>query len=497
MIVRDRTAIRRIDYSRPVRTAMKDGLVAASTEVFDYGCGHGDDVERLSQAGIRAFGWDPAHRPDGPRRDADIVNLGYVVNVVESPEERAQTIRAAWNYARDVLIVSARLKSEAETSTFDEFEDGCVTRIGTFQKFYEQHELRDWIQETLGESPVAAAPGVFYVFRQADRREQFVASRYRRRLAAPRIRLSDRLFEQHRELLQALMAFVTERGRLPEADEVEVGSELAYAFGSIKRAFQVVRRVTGPEQWQAIYDERRTDLLVYLALGRFPRRPKFSSLPRSIQLDIKGFFKTYTAACAAGDELLFAAGDMQKVDGACRQATFGKLMPTALYVHVGALNRLPPVLRVYEACARVLCGEVEGATIVKLRRMEPKVSYLSYPAFDREPHPALKSSLRVDLRSFHLKFRDHAESADPPILHRKELFVPEDYPGRAVFAALTQAEEAAGLYALPESIGTKERWEALLKSRGLEVEGHALVMVTQRDHFGVIEKNRTPGNECS
>lgn len=497
MIVRDRTAIRRTDYSRPIRTAMKDGLVAPSTEVLDYGCGHGDDVERLSQAGIRAFGWDPAHRPDGPRRDADIVNLGYVVNVVESPEERAQTIRAAWNHARDVLIVSARLKSEAETSAFDEFEDGCVTRIGTFQKFYEQHELRDWIQETLGESPVAAAPGVFYVFRQADRREQFLASRYRRRLAAPRIRLSDRLFEQHRELLQALMTFVTERGRLPEADEVEVGSELANAFGSIRRAFQVVRRVTGREQWQAIYDERRTDLLVYLALGRFPRRLKFSSLPRSIQLDIKAFFKTYTAACAAGDALLFAAGDMQKIDGACRQATFGKLMPTALYVHVGALNRLPPVLRVYEACARVLCGEVEGATIVKLRRQEPKVSYLSYPTFDQEPHPTLKTSVRVDLRSFHLKHRDHSDSADPPVLHRKELFVPEDYHSRAEFAALTQAEEAAELYAHPDDIGTKERWEALLRKRCLGFNGHTLVRVSLHGRVGDGDESETSGGGCA
>jgi len=475
MIVRDRTAIRRIDYSRPMRTAMKDGLVAASTEVFDYGCGHGDDVERLSQAGIRAFGWDPAHRPDGPRRDADIVNLGYVVNVVESPEERAQTIRAAWNYARDVLIVSARLKSEAETSAFDEFEDGCVTRIGTFQKFYEQHELRDWIQETLGESPVAAAPGVFYVFRHADRREQFVASRYRRRLAAPRIRLSYRLFEQHRELLQALMAFVTERGRLPEAEEVEVGSELANAFGSIKRAFQVVRRVTGREQWQAIYDERRTDLLVYLALGRFPRRPKFSSLPRSIQLDIKAFFKTYTAACAAGDDLLFAAGDMQKVDGACRQATFGKLMPTALYVHIGALNRLPPVLRVYEACARVLCGEVEGATIVKLRRMEPKVSYLSYPGFDAEAHPTLRFSIRVDLRILAVRCRDFTESTNPPILHRKESFVPEDYPQRDLFAALTVAEDSVGLFEEAADIGTLDNWNRRLAAKGLQVMGHTVV----------------------
>jgi DNA phosphorothioation-associated putative methyltransferase len=116
----------------------------------------------------------------------------------------------------------------------------------------------------------------------------------------------------------------------------------------MKRAFQVVRRVTGAEQWDAISAERRNDLLVYLALGRFPKRPILSSLPSALQRDVKALFGTYKAACLAGDDLLYAAGDMSKVDAACKAAPFGKLMPTALYVHVDSLNRLPGLLRVYE-----------------------------------------------------------------------------------------------------------------------------------------------------
>jgi DNA phosphorothioation-associated putative methyltransferase len=258
-------------------------------------------------------------------------------------------------------------------------------------------------------------------------------------------------------------------------DELGAGAELAAVFGSLKRAFQVVRRVTGPEQWRAISDERRNDLLVYLALGRFPRRPKLSSIPLVLQRDIRALFGAYKEACAAGDDLLFAAGDMVRVDEACKAAGFGKLMPTALYVHANTLHRLPGVLRVYEGCARVLTGEIEGTTIIKLRRHEPKISYLAYPAFDTEAHPSLVRSLRVDLRSFHLKDRDFTERTDPPVLHRKEEFVPEDYPGRETFAALTTAEEAAGLYAMPEHIGTKARWESLLHDRGVRIEGHTLL----------------------
>src|SRR4029078_6204942 len=123
-----------------------------------------------------------------------------------------------------------------------------------------------------------------------------------------------------------------------------------------------------------------------LALGRFPRRPKMSGLPRALQKDIKAFFGTYKTACSAGDILLFEAGDMNKINISCVEADFGKLMPMALYVHVSGLSRLAPILRVYEGCARVLAGSVEGTTIIKFRRHEPKVSYLGYPDFEAEAH---------------------------------------------------------------------------------------------------------------
>jgi DNA phosphorothioation-associated putative methyltransferase len=490
MIARDRTAIRRSDLSKPIRRALQDGLVSSATEVFDYGCGHGDDVRHLEESGIKAFGWDPAHRPDGPVRIADIVNLGYVINVVENPTERADSLRTAWTFARKLLIIAARLKAENDITEAAEFEDGLITRRSTFQRFYEQQELRDWIASTLGQTPVAATPGVFYVFRDSEQQEEFIASRYRRRIAEPRVRLSDQLFDEHQEALRSLMAFVSDHGRLPEDKEIEAATGLVTTFGSMRRAFQVVRRVTGSEQWDSITAERRTDLLVYLALGRFPRRPKFSSLPRGLQLDIKALFKKYTTACAAGDALLFAAGEMSQVSAACVQAPFGKLLPVALYVHATSISRLPALLRVYEGCARVLSGSVDGATIVKLRRLEPKVSYLSYPEFDNDAHPSLTASVRVDLRSLHVKYRDYGQFADPPILHRKELFVPDDYPGRAEFETLTQAEEALGLYGSPERIGTREQWNIQLRDHGVRVRGHRIVPEDSPE--GRFERNDDP-----
>jgi DNA phosphorothioation-associated putative methyltransferase len=107
--------------------------------------------------------------------------------------------------------------------------------------------------------------------------------------------------------------------------------------------------------------------------------------------------------------------------------------------------------------------------------MHVNTAQLAYPTFTTEAHPALVRSLRVDLRSFHLKHRDFTESANPPILHRKEEFVPEGFPDRDVFAALTKVEEEAGLYNNTELIGNREGWLAVCRSRCVRIAGHVLV----------------------
>ena len=106
-IQRHKTAIRRGDYSRPVKCLLRDGLLGKDVTFFDYGCGRGEDLELLAVDGLACAGWDPAYRPDTPRHHADVVNLGYVINVIEDPGERAATLRSAWDLCRHVLAVSA------------------------------------------------------------------------------------------------------------------------------------------------------------------------------------------------------------------------------------------------------------------------------------------------------------------------------------------------------------------------------------------------------
>ncbi|GLH95614.1 DNA phosphorothioation-associated putative methyltransferase [Phytohabitans aurantiacus] len=480
-IPRHRTAIARPDLSKPIARALADGVITTNSSLFDYGCGRGLDVVRLRALGYEADGWDPSHRPAAQIRPADVINLGYVVNVIENPAERAHTLRTAWQLARKVLIVAARPDWEARTVAGKRHGDGILTTRGTFQKFFTQEELQAWIKNELHTECIAAAPGIFYVFRDEIYAQSLLASRTRRR-SAPlrRPKLRQVLYDAHREIMEEIHGFVTDRGRLPDLWELNGSADrLAAASLSIKRAAAILRQIVGAEDWdrdlEVARDRARQDLLVYLALSAFTKRPRASQLPRDVALDIKTLLGSYSAACDRADLLLHSVADQSAVNAACAKSIIGKLTPEALYIHQAASQQLSPILRVYEGCARVLTGNVPDSNIIKLSRTAPKVSYLSYPTFDRDPHPVLATSLRVDLRRLDVKYTDFRESTNPPVLHRKETFVPDDYPQREKFARLTRQEERAGLLDASSSIGTREGWRTRLDSCDYQVQGHRLV----------------------
>jgi DNA phosphorothioation-associated putative methyltransferase len=215
-------------------------------------------------------------------------------------------------------------------------------------------------------------------------------------------------------------------------------------------------------------------LLVYLALGRFRRRPPMTALPIGLPRDIRAFFGSYASACRLADDRLFQAGDAEAVDDACRRSAVGKLLPNALYLHRSALESLDPLIRVYEGCARAYLGEVEGANLIKLHRQSGKVSYLVYPDFETDPHPALSRSIKLNVRTREIESSDYAQSANPPVLHRKETFLLPDHPLRAKFERLTRQEERAGLLDETATMGTREGWQKRLQEKGFAIRGHRL-----------------------
>src|SRR5262249_2115601 len=129
-------------------------------------------------------------------------------------------------------------------------------------------------------------------------------------------------------------------------------------------------------------------------------------------------------------------------------------------------------------------GEIEGANLIKLHRHSGKVSYLVYPDFDADPHPALLRSIKLNLRTRAIESSDYAASPNPPVLHRKEAFLLPDDPRRASFERLTRPEERAGSLDETATIGTRSGRADRLRERGYAPRGHRLVRMRAADTGG-------------
>ena len=121
----------------------------------------------------------------------------------------------------------------------------------------------------------------------------------------------------------------------------------------------------------------------------------------------------------------------------------------------------------------------DEANLIKLHRFSGKVSYLAYPDFEADPHPALSTCIKLNMRSRHIDFYDYREAGNPPVLHRKETFLAPTHALFAKFARLTRQEERHKLLDDASTIGTRAGWQTRLAESGFRLAGHRLLRVRQ------------------
>jgi hypothetical protein len=94
------------------------------------------------------------------------------------------------------------------------------------------------------------------------------------------------------------------------------------------------------------------------------------------------------------------------------------------------IERLPRILSELE---KRIHGRGRGLrlefNLLKFHAASPKISFLAYPTFEKDPHPPLQESVIVDLIGGKVRRDDYRGRENPPILHRKETFLPADHPG--------------------------------------------------------------------
>lgn len=468
---RHQTAIGRVGLSLPARRALGDLQLEPGRKVLDYGCGRGGDVRVLQQLGLDVMGWDPVHFPEGLLRPADVVLLTYVLNVIEDPAERRQTLLRAWELTSSVLVVSARLRWERNQIKGTEHGDGILTQRRTFQHLYAAGELRDYVEEATGVRCVSAAPGIVYAFKDDEARLSYIA----RQIAPDGEWLAS---EDTASAIASVVDHLEQRGRMPQLEEMP--QPIIGLLGHLRpvELKRLAEQAADPVKVERSAERGALDTLQFLALELFHGRGPVTSLPLPIQLDIRAFFPSYTEACQRADRLLFKLRDDAYIRRAMNGSIAGKFTATALYVHRRALHRVPTVLRLYEQCASIAAGRPGEWSVVKLRHQGRGVSWLDYPEFDTDPHPRLASSYAVDLKSLKSSFTSYADSTNRPLLHRKHEFLAEDDPEAPKYRRLTDAEVRAGLYESPHLIGTEEGWERELVRCDRELRGHRLVRRT-------------------
>ncbi|WP_170222989.1 DNA phosphorothioation-associated putative methyltransferase [Nonomuraea turkmeniaca] len=308
---------------------------------------------------------------------------------------------------------------------------------------------------------------MIYLFKDDQARTDFIHRKYRKDLSAE---------DQGVDPLHRLASHMLTFGRPPRPSEKpDLLASLLATYGSMHRAIIAAKHLLTPAAMAQARRRRKSDLVVALALDTFYGRASFGELPPAMRADVKAFYGTYSNACSTAGKLLVAAGQPDLVKRAMISSRTGKLSPTALYIHKSALDELVALLRIYEACARIVAGTPDGANLMKLHHDQPAVSYLTCPDFDKDPHPYLAASLFVHIGQQKTSWTQYPPSPHRPLLHRKEEFVAQGHPQRARWARLTTREVKAGLYDDPVAIGTEQGWRHVLDSKGLVLSGHRLI----------------------
>ena len=433
-IARSRTAIRRTELSSPIQQLLKFGFLDGQLSLFDYGCGRGDDLRILERTNIRASGWDPVFRPGGRRKAAEIVNLGFVLNVIEDANERDETLKAAFSLAKKVLVVGVMLGYQRKRSRFTPYQDGVRTRRDTFQKYYAQDEFLTYVESTLQRSAIPIAPGTCLVFQNQIEEQLFLLARqqvrreWRLLRREPSSEAVSQLIEANREQIDGYWIKALELGRPPTSEESLEVQSLIPLVGSRRRVHDWVAGFFNGEEFESASTARHEDLLVYFALGHFAKRRPYKQMPDRLQRDVQFFFGSISKAREVGKRALFAVGDNARLEETAvfchEELGIGQLAERHdLTFHQSLLGECMPLVRIYVGCALQLFGDASSVDLIKVHLQSGKVSFLVYDDFEGSDTPSLVERIKVDLPRLRVDFFDYVgEYAPQPLREDKSCF---------------------------------------------------------------------------
>ena len=329
------------------------------------------------------------------------------------------------------------------------FGDGYLTSRNTFQRYFSQGELQNFIESVLDEQAIPVGPGVFFVFKDRYLEQQFLSGRQSDPSRAPRLlaaraalpralRATRRVKAKPEEdpmrqaEAQAIWQHALQLGRLPEEDEYLELSQAVQVFGSWSRALRAVSRLADQDLLQQAASARSDEIRAFFAMQAFGRRKPLRDLEPRLRRDIKTFFGSLSVAEAEGRRLLHQCADVEVVKAACERAASTGLGyldgDHSLQLHTSLVSRLDPVLRVYVGCATALYGDVLSADLVKIHIHSGKITLMKFDDFVGKPLPRMLERVKVKLRDQDLDFFEYGGQYAPPFLYFKSRYINEEFP---------------------------------------------------------------------
>lgn len=458
-----------------MRLLFESGLVNEDSSVLDYGCGRGDDVRFLKELGVQATGWDPYYAENEKFLvEAQIVNLGFVINVIEDPSERIAVLKNSFKYAKQCLSVAVMLPSQNDASHVIPYADGHITSTKTFQKYYEQAEILQLLKNTFSVMPIAAAPGVFFIFKDENAEQDYLLKRQlgivrdydpsrleikrkeKERLQAAKRELQDRKraanLARAREfdrLAKQVAQQTLKMGRKPTLDELPSHIRRKLRDGDFRYAtvFSAASRMFTAQELNAAVQVKKENLLLFFSMYLFSGRPKYNSLSASLQKDVRLYFTSMAATEKAAKEFLYSLGndDLLHDDSllAAGDST-GYLENDKLVLLAENVGKLPLRLRGLLSVANRISGQLPSHHIIKIHIKSKKITYLVVDDWNAAAIPRIIDRVIVDLKANSVVTISHSNRGEVKVFYLKSRLMAKDdknFEAQSKFDELLQSIE--------------------------------------------------------
>ena len=435
-IARHRTAISRNALSLPAKILFTGGIANETDSYLDYGCGRGDDIKFLKELGIPASGWDPHFAPKEEFLvESDVVNLAFVLNVIETPGERLEVLKKAFGLAKKCLCVAVMLHSQNSATNALPYKDGHITSINTFQKFFDQQELENLLSKALNTPLIAGAPGVFLAFKDEGCEQDFLLKRqlgiiqvYEPRDLVSKVNERKEATKLALNVVNNLARHTLAFARKPSLEELPryFREQLDKSGLSYQKAFNGAAKLISEEELATAVAHKKEQLELFFAMYLFSGRPKYGDLSSSLQKDVKLHFGSVRTIEENAKNLLFSLGNEDLIFTAAREAeknNLGRLEEAKFIFLSRKLPELPIRLRGIINIAERLSGKIEDANLIRIHIDTKKVSYLCVDDLENEVLPKITKRTIVDLRQQSVRNFEHLTAGHEKVLYQKSKFM--------------------------------------------------------------------------